>query len=163
METDNSLGKVSPRINHFDHHQYQFYVYVYLDPFAHVNLKYMVGQVPYHFAYAPIYIGKATGQGYRHNQHIAEYLKFGSEELGSIKIHNELKKKTFANLERNMIKYGNSSTHLPRNWEEYQRDWVIVLAGYDDQESLVQGEKLLIRSIGTVRKNTGPLVNAILG
>lgn len=159
----NTLEKVTPRENHFDHHNYHFYIYVYLNPFAPATLKYNVHSVEYKFAYEPIYIGKATNKGYRHNQHIAEYLKAGSEESGNIKIHNELKKQTFKALEYNMLHHSSQGNHLPRSWEEYQRDWVIILKGYDDQQSLELGEADFIRSIGTVRKGTGILVNAILG
>ena len=158
-----TLEKVSPRINHFDHNRYNYYVYVYLDPFEEIDYQVQVGQVPYQFHYRPIYIGKATNKGYRHNQHIAEYLKQGSEEYNGHKIHNELKKQTFKQLEENMRQHGAKAHHLPRNWDEYQRDWVIILKGFNDDKSLIRGEAELIRTIGTVRKGTGPLVNAILG
>jgi len=155
------LEKVRPRINHFDYNKYHFYVYVYLNPFKPLQSKYKLPGHYIEFAFEPIYIGKATNAGFRHNQHIAEYLKNGKEVINNVKIYNELKRKKFKELEENM-KHSNS-VHLPRNWKEYQRDWVIIIKAFDNQFDSSRYERVAIKTIGTQRKGTGVLVNAILG
>lgn len=157
----NTLNKVTPRINHFDYKKYHFYLYVYLNPFRKWDKSYSILGETVHFAFEPIYIGKATGDGYRHNQHIAEYLKNGSEQLADGQIHNEVKKRAFAEVEKNM----NHATdpHLPRNWDEYQRDWVIILKGFQTAEELSNAENAFVKIIGNKRRGTGPLTNALLG
>jgi len=159
----NILEKVKPRINYFDYNKYHYYIYVYLDPFEQKYSSYKVQGQLIEFAFRPVYIGKATNQGFRHNQHIAEYLKNGQESNGHQVIHNQLKKEYFQLIERNMKLLGHTNVMLPRNWEEYQRDWVIILKALPDSNSLAVYEKRLISTIGTIRKGTGPLVNALLG
>ena len=159
----NPLEKVRPRINHFDYTKYNFYVYVYLNPFKEIQLKYKMPGQYVEFAYEPIYVGKATGAGFRHNQHIAEYLKNGLEQKGTTTIHNETKKKAFKELEQNMKTIGASNAKYPRNWEEYQRDWVIIIKAFSTQQESIRYEGTIIKTIGTIRRATGPLVNALLG
>ena len=160
----NPLEKVRPRINHFDYKKYPFYVYVYLDPFKPEQTKYKLPGQYLEFAYRPIYVGKATnGAGFRHNQHIAEYLKTGKEVEGTTTIHNETKKQAFKELEKNMELYGSTNAMLPRNWKEYQRDWIIIIKALDNPFELKRFEATVIKTIGTIRRGTGPLVNALLG
>jgi len=160
----NPLEKVRPRVNHFDYKNHPFFVYVYLNPFKEVNAKYKLPGQYIEFAYEPIYIGKGSnGAGYRHNQHIAEYLKNGQESQGRNVIHNETKRLAFKHLEQNMKKYGHTNVKYPRNWQEYQKDWVIILKVFDSNFDSARFEKNAIKNIGTIRKNTGPLVNALLG
>ena len=155
--------KVRPRINFHDYKIHHFYVYVYLDPFKEEYRKYIIDGEIVEFAYRPIYIGKATNAGFRHNQHIAEYLKNGRESNRGRVIHNQMKKNYFKDLETNMVKLGNSNPNFPRDWNEYQKNWVIIMKSFQTQIQLIKAEASYIRNIGTVKKGTGPLVNALLG
>lgn len=157
------LEKVRPRINHFDHKLYPYYVYVYLDPFDERQYKVKMPGEYLEFAYTPIYIGKATGSGFRHNQHVAEYVKTDLEQINGRTIHNRTKLERFKKLEDDMKHYGHTNVKYPRNWEEYQRDWVIVIKAFDNSHALVRYEAEAIRRIGTLRRETGPLINALLG
>jgi len=160
--------KVKPRVPYFDYKKHHMYVYVYLNPFEEKYQKYNIQGNIIEFAYTPIYIGKGTSNtpnnsGYRLNAHIAEYLKNGQETDGYRTIHNETKRLKFKELENNMRKYGHGNVDLPKNWEEYKKQWIIVLKVFNNQAQLQRGEADLIKGIGTIRKGTGPLVNALLG
>lgn len=155
------MYKILPRINYHDYKQHKFYIYCYLDPFDKRITKFNIANQVYNFGYTPIYIGKASNSGFRQNQHIPEYLKAGSEEIGPQKIHNEIKKKRFAEIDQNMKSHNNYD--LPKNWDEYKANWVILIDAYQTHDELVQAEKEFIRGIGTIRKGSGPLVNALLG
>jgi len=156
--------KVSPRITYHDYKIHHFYLYIYLDSFKEEYSKYRINGETVEFAYRPIYLGKASSAGFRHNQHIAEYLKNGAESTkGGGIMHNQLKKEKFKELETNMMKLGNKNIDYPRDWKEYQKDWVIIMKSFDTQEQLTRAEADYIRGIGTIRKKTGPLVNAYLG
>lgn len=159
----NPLEKVRPRINHFDYKRYPFYVYVYLNPFVEAQSKYKLPGEYIEFAYEPFYVGKATGAGFRHNQHIAEYLKNGTETVNHVTIKDPFKKEAFKELEKNMKLFGHKDIKYPRNWEEYQKDWIVIVKAVSDQFALVRYEKNLIKTIGTIKKGTGPLVNILLG
>jgi hypothetical protein len=160
----NPLEKVRPRVNHFNYKDHSHYVYVYLNPFREVQSKYRLPGQFIEFAYEPIYVGKGTsGKGYRLNQHIAEYLKNGEETRNHQTIHNETKKNAFKELEKNMKTFGHTNVKYPRDWEEYQKDWVIVIKALNNPDALSRFESTLIKTIGTVRRGTGPLVNALLG
>ncbi len=159
----NPLEKMRPRINHFDYKKYKFYIYIYLNPFKPAQLKYKMPGQYVEFAFEPLYVGKATNAGFRHNQHIAEYLKTGLEKEGVKTIHNETKKLAFKELEANMKKYGPTNVNLPSNWTEYQNQWIMIHKVFDNGFDLARYEAKLIKTIGTVRKGTGPLVNALLG
>jgi len=159
----NQLEKVRPRINHFDYKKYPFYTYVYLNPFKEVDLKYRLPGQFLEFAYEPFYVGKATGAGFRHNQHIAEYLKTGKETINHRTINDPHKRDAFRQLEKDMNQYGSTNVKFPRDWKEYQRDWIIVIKASSDQSSLVRFEKSVISTIGTLKTGRGPLVNILLG
>ena len=156
--------KVRPRLHFFDYNIHKFYIYVYLDPFKEKYSKYKLpnGEV-IEFMYEPVYVGKGTGAGFRLNQHIAEYLKNGQEENKGIKIHNELKRRKFKEIENNMLRYGHGNIDFPREWKEYKKNWIIILGEYGTAQQLEAAERNFIKGIGTQRKGTGPLVNAILG
>ena len=166
--------KVRPRLNHFRYKDIGFYIYVYLNPFKPVRKLYKLPNgEDIEFAYEPIYIGKGTNShtddkfrsGYRMNQHIAEYLKsnMGEEVVSGRTIHNEFKKRAFQELENNMRTKGYSHSDYPRNWNEYKDNWIIVLNDYPSAQMLEAAEKNYIKGIGTLRRGTGPLVNALLG
>jgi len=156
--------KVRPRLHYFDYNEHKFFIYVYLDPFTEKHNKYKLpnGDI-IEFMYLPVYIGKGTGAGFRHNQHIAEYLKNGEENLNGRVIHNELKRRKFKEIEQNMIRYGHGDINLPRTWEEYKKNWIIILNEYGAAQQLEAAERNFIKGIGTQRRGTGPLVNALLG
>ena len=164
--------KVRPRLNHFRYKDVSFYIYVYLNPFKQERKLYHLPNGEYiEFAYEPVYIGKGTNShtddkfrsGYRMNQHIAEYLKNGSEVIDGKQIHNEFKRRAFKNIEDNMRKYGYGDIDMPRNWDEYKKSWVIILNDYPTAMALEAAERNYIKGIGTQRRGTGPLVNALLG
>jgi len=159
----NQLEKVRPRINHFDYKQYPFYTYVYLNPFKDVQSKYRLPGQFLEFAYEPFYVGKATGSGFRHNQHIAEYLRTGVESKNHKTVHDPHKRDAFRQLEKNMKQYGQSDVRYPRNWEEYQKDWIIVIKASSNPDALARFEKSVISAIGTLKNGRGPLVNILLG
>jgi hypothetical protein len=157
-----SFQKVYPRENYHDIQQHNFYIYCYLNPFVTVDKKIIIEGEVFHFAYEPVYIGKAsTRHGYRHNQHIAEFLHgVDSQEPGNI-IGNDIKKQTFFFIDKQLKE--NNDPNLPSSWEEYQKQWIIILKKYDTPEKLIAAEKEFIKSIGTIGKHTGPLTNAMLG
>jgi len=155
------MYKVLPRIPYHDYTKHNFYIYCYIDPFTKKYQKYNIAGEEFNFAYRPIYIGKASNKGFRHAQHIPEFIKSGKEQEGNVKIYNALKRKTFQELENNMKI--NNNYELPKDWEEYKKNWIIILKVCNSQEELIQTEKDFIKGIGTIKKRTGPLVNAILG
>ena len=164
--------KVRPRLNHFRYKEVGFYIYVYLDPFKMKrSLYHLPNGETIEFAYEPVYIGKGTNShtddqfrsGYRMNQHIAEYLKNGQEVIEGKQIHNEFKRRAFQKIQDNMFRFGHGNVDYPRNWEEYKKSWIIILNDYPTAVALEAAEKNFIKGIGTLRRGTGPLVNALLG
>lgn len=162
-----SFQKVIPRDNYHDISVHKYYIYCYLDPFRSGEYHFKIMGKPFTFGYEPVYVGKASSaHGYRHNQHIAEFLKgFDSEEpsspSGITMSYNITKYNTFTEIDKQMKV--NTNPNLPSNWEEYQKNWIIILEHYDDANELIQAEKEFIRTIGVQYKHTGPLTNAILG
>jgi len=159
----NPLEKVRPRINHFDYKKYPFYVYVYLDPFDEKQYKFKMPGEYLEFAYTPIYIGKATGAGFRQNQHIAEFVKSDKEVIGHRTVYNQVKRERFKKLELDMKQYGHKNIKYPRNWEEYQKNWVIIIKAFSNSDALVRYEAAAIKTVGTTKRGNGPLSNALLG
>jgi len=170
------LHKVIPRVDLHDYKNNHFYIYCYLNPFKKgvkkfevdfdkdLNDKYNLSASPteFIFGYEPIYIGKATGAGYRHNQHLIEFAKSPQDIDDNNRIViNHYKKEAFQNIEKNMEE--NKDDNLPSNWKEYKDNWIIILTTANDQEELMRKEKALINSIGTIRKGTGSLTNATFG
>lgn len=156
-----TFQKVIPKENYHDLRVHNFYIYCYLNPFKTAALHFKIMGKDYTFGYEPIYIGKAsTKHGYRHNQHIAEFLA-GKDTDEPVNSSNEIKKKVFEEIEWMMKE--NTNPNLPSNWDEYQKNWVIILTHFDSAEKLIFAEKEFIKTIGVKYKETGPLTNAILG
>jgi hypothetical protein len=57
----------------------------------------------------------------------------------------------------------NTNPNLPSNWDEYQKNWIIIISSFNTAQELIQAEKEIIQAVGVQYKETGPLVNAILG
>ena len=74
---------------------------------------------------------------------------------------NKLKQEHFKDLD--VLMKQNHDINLPSNWDDYKKDWIIILDTANSQEELIQKEKMYINTIGTIRKNSGPLVNATFG
>ena len=154
------LYKVFPKIENFNYLRYQYYIYVYLNPFKEYKKPKLVNfktdkNYEFIFAYEPIYIGKAsTGTGYRHNQHIQ---KFQSNQE-----HNQLKVKKFKELESGFEKAKKeNSIYLPHNWKEYQSNWIVILQEFNNPKDLLNFEVTFIKTLGTEYTKKGPLVNKI--
>jgi len=152
------LYKIYPKIDNFNYNRYQFYIYIYLDPFKKLNKAFDIKAPdgkPYCSAYEPIYVGKASrGAGYRHNQHIQSYLKN--------KEHNVLKVEKFKEIEKNMERAKkNNDIGVPHDWKEYQLNWIVIHQVFNDAKELLDYEVGLIQSIGTKYRRKGPLVNKI--
>jgi len=155
------LYKFYPKIENFTYLRYQFYIYVYLDPFTELKkpkgIKVHTSKKDYEFMYIyePFYVGKAsTGMGYRHHQHIQKY-QIGQEG-------NKLKVEKFKELERNFERARKENLyHLPQNWDEYKQNWIAIVQDFSNSKDLLEFEVSLIKKIGTKYKHQGPLVNKI--
>jgi hypothetical protein len=134
----------------------KFFIYMYLDPFQeYVKPKeYNILNKNYCFAYAPIYVGKGTGAGYRQNQHLSTFIS-GRE-------NNQYKKQVFDNIQRKMADAAAKGDHTkPWNWKEYQNAYIVILETFHDPKQLLKFEMELIQGIGTIFDKTGPLSNKI--
>lgn len=155
------LYKIYPKIEDFNYLKYQYYIYIYLNPFKEYKkpklIKFKVDNKDYEYItmYEPFYIGKASnGGGYRHNQHIQ---KFKSEQEG-----NKLKTDYFKELELNFEKAQKKGIfYQPHNWKEFQRDWICILKDFNNPKDLIKFEMSIIKSLGTIYNKKGPLVNKI--
>ena len=157
-----AFQKVFPRENYHDNKVHNFYIYCYLNPFKRVNTKYYILGQNYEFGYEPVYVGKASSaHGYRHNQHIAEFLRGQDSEEPYNQMEDSLKQKVFREIEEDMKI--NTNPNLPSNWDEYQKNWIIIISSFNTAQELIQAEKEIIQAVGVQYKETGPLVNAILG
>ena len=162
LENYLKFHKVYPKIEIHDYNVHKFYLYVYLDPFDKFYHTFSIMGKNISFGYRPLYIGKATGAGYRHNQHIVEFAKsIFDMDKDNKTFPNKLKQEHFKDLDALMKR--NHDINLPSNWNDYKKDWIIILDTANSQEELVQKEKNYINSIGTIRKNSGPLVNGTFG
>lgn len=158
-------NKVYPRIDVHDYNKHKFYIYCYLDPFDFNPKKYNI-KLPnnqnFVFGYRPLYIGKATGNGYRHHQHLVEFAKSNVDIDKDLKTFpNQWKKQHFMKLEKELV--NNRDSNLPSSWNEYKQHWIILLDIANSQEELIIKEKAFINGIGTLRKNSGVLTNATFG
>ena len=148
--------KVYPRKINFNYHKDKFFIYVYLDPFKEYNkpLAIKVNGPEYCFAYEPFYIGKGTGAGYRHNQHISSFKK-NTE-------NNPFKVAALKRIEEEMsLAAAKHIENKPWNWTEYQKQFVIILETFQDPKDLLKFEMSLINQLGTVKDKKGPLANKI--
>jgi len=156
--------KVYPRIQNFNYLAHRQFLYVYLDPFNCYVDHDKIGVVnldgrfkKYYFAYEPFYIGKGTGTGYRHNQHIAYFLKNTSVE-------NKETVQKFKEIQKKFNDVMNSKIYGPGNWNEYQANFVLildVLERDEDPVNLLRKEMSFVNAIGTIKEGTGPLTNQI--
>jgi len=148
--------KVYPRKIDFNYMRDNFFIYIYLDPFQEQvrPLSYNINSKEYCFAYMPIYVGKGTGAGYRHNQHLTSFIK-GNES-------NPYKVQTLKLIHEKMADAAAKQDHTkPWNWDEYQKSFIIILETFEDSAQLLKFEVNLIQGIGTLFDNTGPLTNKI--
>jgi len=147
--------KMYPKEFNYDYKKHRYYIYIYLDPFTsyleHNQLGY-IEKPEIFFGFEPFYVGKGTsGHGYRLNQHIQHFIK--NKEKNEFKRYkmNEIQQKMFSN------KYPDK----PKNWKEFQDHFVMVYKAFDNEQDLMNTEKLLINKIGTIKNMDGPLVNKI--
>jgi len=126
-----------------------------LDPFTEYQQpkEVKVKNENFCFAYEPFYIGKGTGAGYRHNQHISAFIKGNENNPFKIQKFKELAEK----MAEAAAKHENSK---PWNWSEYQKNWVIILKTFDNPKDLLEFEMEFIKKLGT-KKTGGPLTNKI--
>jgi hypothetical protein len=148
--------KVYPRKIDFNYMKDRFFIYVYLNPFKELTtpLKVRVGSKEFCFAYEPVYLGKGTGAGYRHNQHLTSF-KNNKES-------NQFKIKTFMEIQRGMTQAAvNRDFKYPLNWKDYQDQYIIILETFKTAEQLLRFEVEMIKKIGTQFDGSGPLANKI--
>jgi hypothetical protein len=173
------FNKVVPKINHFIHTNHHYYIYCYLNPFEEVFKTYELlidkRKTMVNFGYTPIYIGKATGHGFRHNQHIKEFLSGKETKISNDKSNithtttfNKYKHDMFHIIDTNMkhlqkeIEKGvDIDPIFPTNWKEYQKSWIIILSECSSPDELREVETSIINTIGTIKQNRGPLVNIL--
>jgi hypothetical protein len=151
------LYKMYPKIDDFNYLRYQFYIYVYLNPFKEYKKPELINK-EYITKYELLYVGKASnGGGYRHNQHINKFI--------SNQEHNPLKVKAFKELEEGFRKAKQQgSFSLPHDWKEYQNNWIVLLKDFNTSKELMKFEMELINSVGTLYTKKGKqntLVNKI--
>ncbi len=148
--------KVYPRVHQFNYMKDLFFIYVYLDPFRPLErpLSVKIDNEEFCFAYTPFYIGKGTGTGYRHNQHMVAFEK-GTER-------NIFKIQEFQKLKDNMAKaVAMRKKEVPWNIKEFKERYVVILKTFEDPKELLKYEMQLINKIGTLFDHTGPLANRI--
>jgi hypothetical protein len=142
----------------FQYQSYKFFIYVYLDPFQEFPTAYKVKAgnplVEYCFAFAPIYLGKGTGAGYRQNQHLKAFL--------NKKENNPEKIKAFQKIQDGMADAVAIGDHtVPWNWDEYKSGYIKILEVFQDPKELIDFEMQMIKGLGTQWDNTGYLSNKI--
>ncbi len=142
----------------FRYQAHKFFVYIYLNPFEEFTTPYTVDagdpKVEYCFAYAPIYLGKGTGAGYRHNQHLKAFQN--QRESNPEKI------KAFQKIQDGMAEAAAKADHSkPWNWDEYRKGYVKILETFDDPKTLLKFEMEMINGLGTTWDRTGFLSNKI--
>ncbi len=150
--------KVYPSEINFRYQAHKFFIYVYLNPFIEypTAMKAKAGSPPkeYCFAYEPIYLGKGTASGYRHNQHLKAFQTKREKNIWKIK--------SFQNIQDKMAEAVATEDHTkPWNWKEYQQEYIIILETFQDPKELLRFEMQMINSFGTQWDNTGPLSNKI--
>ena len=153
--------RIYPRIDSFNYLKHSFYIYCYLDPSKcylddEKILEVDTSFKKFYFAYEPFYVGKGVNRvGYRFNHHINEFLANRPDS-------NIAKRQKFKEIEQKMRR-----RELPiTTWQEYKRDFIILMINFDNEKDLLQCEFELIHNIGSIyHKNEnekGSLVNQIL-
>jgi len=159
--TNLKYDKIKPRVYRFDYRKHKYAVYVYLNPFEHGDYKYEFRccgkKMKFESAYLPVYIGKLEHPlQYRMNQHVNNFSrKFEDTQ-------NQYKKKFFEELERQIEHNkdsGNPDPLMPRNLDEYKKNWVIIIKAFDNVKDLREYERELIKAIGVQYDGSGPLTN----
>ena len=148
--------KVFPRVHNFNYMKDLFFIYVYLDPFKSLDkpLSVRIAGQEFCFAYQPFYLGKGTGAGYRHHQHLSAFKK--NTERNTFKVA------AFQELTDNMAHAAATQIHdMPWNIKEYQDRYIIILKTFEDPKKLLKFEMEAINLIGTQWDKTGPLANKI--
>ncbi len=150
--------KVYPSKIDFKYQSYKFFIYVYLDPFQEFPkaMEAKAGEPlkTYCFAYAPIYLGKGTGAGYRHNQHLKAFQ--------NKRENNPEKIKAFEKIRDGMAEAAAIQDHTkPWNWKEYQNQYIVILETFEDPKELLKFEMQLIKELGTKWDHSGYLSNKI--
>ena len=158
------MDKVCPHINRGPYHYLKKSggIYVYLHPWSPGDWKYNIDGTKIEFRFLPIYLGKyERARAFRPEQHISNFLR------GKKDIQDFQKWKYFEEIDRLMKTHSTGlSSHilLPSNWKQYIRNgWLAIIKEFDDLSKLRRFEKDAIRTIGTMRDGTGPLVNVIKG
>lgn len=149
--------KVFPRKLNFNYVTDAFFIYIYLNPFVEFQTpkSYKIGNREFCFAYEPIYVGKGTGAGYRHNQHLSTFIR-GNE-------NNSFKVQVFSELQNNLADAASKQERdKPWNFDEYQKQYVVILETFQDPRALLDFEMKLINNIGTLKDQKGPLANKIV-
>jgi hypothetical protein len=148
--------KVFPRVQQFNYLKDLFFLYVYMDPFQELKkpLAINIDNQDYCFAYTPFYIGKGTGAGYRHHQHLAAF-KNNTE-------NNKFKVAAFNELSSKMATAAAKQEHdKPWTIKEYQGSYIVIIKTFEDPKQLLKFEMQMINKIGTLWDKTGPLTNRI--
>jgi hypothetical protein len=133
-----------------------FFLYVYLDPFKEFEkpLEVKIGTETFCFAYEPFYVGKGTGAGYRHNQHISAFT--------NQRENNQFKVTKFKEISDNMATAAAKKLNdKPWNFKEFQNNYVVILKTFEDPKALLRFEMDLINKLGTVQDRSGTLTNKI--
>jgi len=148
--------KVYPRKTNFNYNADKFFIYVYLDPFRELEKPIVVkaNNKEYCFAYEPFYLGKGTGAGYRHNQHISAFKKNNE--------NNPFKVATLKRIEEEMVlAAAKHQENKPWTWTEFQQHYVVILETFQDPKELLKFEMTVINQLGTQQDKKGPLANKI--
>lgn len=163
--------KMLPRLNQHYSGVTSNYLYVYLDPYKpaetiddyHYKIPPgVIGSKDLYFGYEPIYIGKGVSStGHRLNQHVADFLALDDDLVGDSRVKNIQKMERLKEIANKFGKPEAEATMiLPKNWNDYKKEWVCILFSFPDRLSLEVAEKILIQTIGSVNGiKRGPLTN----
>lgn len=168
------FNKMLPRVDKHYSGVTSCYLYVYLNPFKPAetiddyHYKIPAGAfktTDLYFGYEPFYIGKGVSStGHRMNQHIADFLQMDEDTVNQTKVKNAIK---MAKMKEISAKFGAVESDpywvLPKTWEDFRKEWVIIAFNFPDRLSLEIAEKILIQTIGSIDGiKRGPLTNISL-
>lgn len=165
------FSKMLPKLNqHYSGATFN-YLYIYLDPYKpaetiddyhYIIPPGIIGSKHLYFGYEPVYIGKGVSStGHRLNQHVADFLNLDEDLVGNTKVKNVQKMEKLKEISSKFGKpFIDSTCILPANWNEYKKEWIVLLYAFPDRMSLEVAEKILIQTIGSVNGiRRGPLTN----